>query len=60
MSDGSGRVMRTDLADLGITVVEEINELLLSVPIQSCEWGYLVLLRVLWACWGDYFLSGKR
>ena len=47
MSDGSGRVMRTDLADLCITVVEETNELPLSVSTKSCGWRYLVLLRVL-------------
>ena len=47
MSDGSGRVMRTDLADLGITVVKETNELPLSVPVKACGWRYLVLLRVL-------------
>ena len=47
MIDGSGRVMRTDLADLGITVVEETNELPSSVPIKSCGWIYVVLLRVL-------------
>ena len=42
MSDGSGRVMHTDLADLGITVVEKPNQLSLSVPIGSCEckWAY--------------------
>ena len=49
MSDGSGRVMHTDLADLGITVMEKTNQLSLSVPIKSCEWRYGVLLRVLWA-----------
>ena len=37
MSDGSGRVMRTDLADLGITMVEKTDELPLSVPIKLCE-----------------------
>lgn len=35
MSDGSGRVMRTELADLGITVVEKFNELPLLVPLKS-------------------------
>ena len=35
MSDGSGSVMRTELADLGITVVKEFDELLLSVPHKS-------------------------
>ena len=47
MSDGNGRVMHTDLADLGITVVEETNELPSSVPVRSCGGRYLVLLRVL-------------
>lgn len=45
MSDGSGRVMRTELADLGITVVEETNELALSAPVNWIERRYLVLLR---------------
>ena len=35
MSDGSGRVMRTELADLCITMVEEFNELLSSVSLNS-------------------------
>ena len=47
MSDGSGRVMRTELADLCITMVEEFNELLSSVSLKSCKWRCLVLLRVL-------------
>ena len=49
MSDGSGIVMHTDLADLGITVVQETNELLSSAAIKSGERIYGVLLRVLWA-----------
>ena len=47
MSDGSGRVMRTELTDLGITMVEEFNELPLSVSLKSYKWRYSVLPRVL-------------